>query len=221
MTLLIRIGWFILTFALYLPSRNALDARSLPAPIILTFHLVYLLFVVIVPSNAFVAMWKKRSTNKADILIRYMWSLVQDYCQLTNSPQTLGFQIHIIAALYYSIFDILQQSGLEPKVRASFYAVTYKTFDIAPSDTNSQLGISNAFSTILHIFREDSPNPCTHDGLDKILGTALLLAAPDEDGAIDNVAFFETHVFNRMDVSSFQEKVASLRLYASKLLLSE
>lgn len=219
MTLIIRIIWFTLTFALYVPIRNALEVGSVPGFIMLIFHFAYLLFIVIVPSNAFVSMWKKRTSNRIKVLVQYMWSLVDDYCRTTNSPQKLGFQICIMTAFYYSILDILQQSGLEIKLRSSLFAMTFKAFNIAPSDSNSQGGIIGVFNAMLQEYRNSKPDPQTPQGVNEILDTALIFAQPYDADLLDNETYFDIYTPSDNNTLSFQEKINSLRYNATNLLL--
>lgn len=58
---LIRIAWFALTFAIYVPVRSALDSAGAAGFVVFIFHLVYFLFVFLVPCRAFVSIYESRT----------------------------------------------------------------------------------------------------------------------------------------------------------------
>ena len=58
---LIRIAWFVPTFAIYVPVRASLDAVSSASFVIFIFHLVYFLFVFWIPCRAFVSIYETRT----------------------------------------------------------------------------------------------------------------------------------------------------------------
>lgn len=128
MKLIIRILWFIPTFALYVPIRNALE--SVNASLIFTwlFNAVYVLFVYFIPSNAFIAMFNKAPNRRANKLCRYIWERVRDFSTKANLDMDECTSVYIFSAFCYATLDLISMEGMGAPIKEQLLISGAKMF---------------------------------------------------------------------------------------------
>lgn len=176
MKLIIRIIWFVITFALYLPIRNTLDVAGTKGLIVTIFHWVYLLFVFWIPSNAFIAMYQNRPKQKVKLLCKYIWREVSIFSKKHGLSWNECTSVYLWTAFYYAILDIIEAHSLNVAMKQQLLTTGVKIFTPTSrlSATMVESQIEYGFDEMFFKFEKERLNPLSSEGLVDIFQITMI-----------------------------------------------
>lgn len=135
---------------------------------------------------------EQRSNNRYDEIIKKADAICSDllfnsmdFIKETNKPKNIYYIVFFWTALYYSIFDILEQNNVSSFVEDALPNVLNKCFtkaSLSPQVISSAIKFQEK---TLAMFELSPIDPNSQDGMVEILNLAYFIDHPNDDVTLD------------------------------------
>lgn len=184
MVWIIRIICFIITTLIYVPIESALAAANTSRPLVWLITGVIYFFIFYIPSNALIAMWKKRKDERAYKLCDELWLCTLSFISKTGISNKGLSVVCIWTAYYYAVLEIVNHHHLHEQMQQLFVSSFAKRFNVNNTDDFSR-SLLSAQNEMLSRMPSNPTTPLSPFDISKILQLALYLGDLENDWELD------------------------------------